>query len=556
MTEEELLALYLGQDSVVGAEDPAKVSADVQRFLATPPPDNSWITNRPVGSTAAPVMQQPAASGIADWISGLFGGRPGTPLEGSPRARRDAGERIPMGPRGAVREQFGVAPGVQPRESLGRPNPSQMDSADRGLQPDESAELDRWLAAGRSAPAAVPEGPIPPAAAPSAQPSGLAALIQQMGLGGGAPAGNPTIDRMIAQLERGGVGGGGRGAGLSEMRQLVKNFQANDRPLTVPEQTQFDRSAVDKWLELAAPKEPAKRGWRELLMDIGLGMTMAGGSAKRGWGGVGQVLAGGAEAWGRSNAEQKQLQREYEKDKRNYAGARAQSELGFEQDRVRRADELNRLKLDVDRANRGDAFSMLKVQMEIPKAEEEARRGNASLGMQKLQILSNLAMNQERLALTRRGQDLRFLGAVAAAEGRTGGGANAIVELGGQKIRVGGLPDDQVAMLAVGPLVSKGGIASFVPGDILEASKRQAREELFGRGGDKNFNRLSPAQQQKEIDQRTTDKIMTWLRSDNPEAKKRLAAMAAMWRSQVRQSSTLRGLAGNRADDDEELLME
>lgn len=353
-----------------------------------------------------------------------------------------------------------------------------------------------------------------------------------------------AILELLRQEQPGGRAGGGVPSGVDvggsadpqfagDMRRRLAEYEQGNQPLTVPQQTSFDRSGIDKWLELATPKEPAKRTWQDMLMDIGIGMTIGGAQGGKGWAALGPILAGGAKGFQEGRQQDRQDRREFEQAQRQYAGQRAGVESDLEGQRVRRADELARLQLDVDRANKGDRLAQLKVGMEVDRAIEESRRGNASLALQKMQILSSNALGQARLRLAEQSNKIRLIGALARSQG--GGMRGPTVDVGGIKLPISGLDDGQAVVSALPGMLNKGTVTSFLPVPVVERIRSAAIEQLSGEiKGAKGIPAVMPGSPayDKRLNALMLPMLQAWLQSNDPEAQKRRASIASILRAQ------------------------
>lgn len=538
-----LLSLWLGQDSLVGEDQMGDLPPGVSP-LARPPilgPQGvsgpTRLTNDPVGSRLGlggetSLTDEPVGAALGRWLGKNFKLHDRAPegrgqLPGQPEPPRVLVPDL-------LRPQAG--PGAtSPALDL---TPREWDSPMTRTIPADPAMQDKT-----TLPSPTPTAEAPPAS-PVATTSG-----QQI---------DPTTAAILQLLREDSSGSGGKASGrggvsagspasvgadpefAGNMRQRLADYEQSNQPLTVPQQTPFDRSGIDKWLELAAPKEPAKRTWQDMLMDIGIGMTIGGAQGGKGWGALGPILAGGAKSFAEGRAQDRQDRREYEQAQRQYAGQRAGVESDLEGQRVRRSDELMRLQLDVDRANKGDKLAQLKVGMEVDRAIEESRRGNSSLALQKMQILSSNALGQARLRLAEQSNKIRLLGALGRLQG--GGIKGPTIDVGGVKLPISGMDDAQVVASALPNMLNKGTISSFLPANVVEQARTVAMQQL-GKPP-KGVMPMVPgsASYDKRVNELMLPMLQAWLTSNDPEAVKRRASIASIMRAQP----NIMALAGDR----------
>ena len=168
-------------------------------------------------------------------------------------------------------------------------------------------------------------------------------------------------------------------------------------------------------------------------------------------------------------------------------------------------------KLDVAKANMGDKQAMLKVGLEIDKAVEESRRGNASLGNAKMSILMQAAQFKEQMGLKREELNQRLLLGLARTEAFGNGKAVPITIAPGVKIDAKTTTDDQLASMGVQRLAQGdgSGLATFFPADVLQTLRAQTREEVLRKPG--KLAMLGPKAMQDEINAQLVPKLQNWL---------------------------------------------
>jgi len=180
----------------------------------------------------------------------------------------------------------------------------------------------------------------------------------------------------------------------------MPNVAYPDTP--VPQQQRpaaFDRSKTDEWLDKAAPK-PYESDPRDMIIAGLLGAAGGLGNGQRG-DNLGQtfsrMVGGAAPQIMAARQQDKQLERESARETRQYAGARANTEIGLENARTSREDAGNAVDYSNAQALRQDMLDKTKFNLEVSRLQNSIEQGNYALVSDRLSKLHSAGVQDRQL---------------------------------------------------------------------------------------------------------------------------------------------------------------